>query len=557
MMWVGNSGVLRLVVAGLATAAVGACSSGSGSTSKPDVNVGPLCTTRDPGPSPLRRLTRGDYARTVRDLLGAGLVDTSGLPPDERALGFDNNADVLGSSDLLVEQYQGLAEQAGTAVAASPASFMPCAAGGAAVDAACASSFIADFGRRAWRRPLSADETAMLQGVFTDGNTDGGSAEGLARVTEVILESPQFLYRLESAGDPAASTVADVPGAVPLAPFELASRLSYLVWGSTPDEALLTAAGTGHLTTPADLEREARRLLADPRAHEIVSTFHSEWLSLDKLDDLDKDPVVYAAYSPALRDAFRAETLRFVDEVVFKREGTFSALLGARYTFADATLATYYGVSGPTGATLELVKPDPTRRAGLLTQGSFLAVHAKANQSSPVHRGRFVRESLFCTTPPPPPSNIEIRPPALNPLLSTRQRFAQHESDAFCAGCHTLLDPIGFGFEHYDGIGRWRDQDADAPVDATGALTGTDVDGAFDGAVQLSDRVAGSAEAAQCYATQWFRFGYGRGDTTADACNLSQLGNAFRAAKGDVRELLVALTQTDAFRYRRAEGTTP
>jgi hypothetical protein len=178
-------------------------------------------------------------------------------------------------------------------------------------------------------------------------------------------------------------------------------------------------------------------------------------------------------------------------------------------------------------------------------------VHAKAIQTSPVHRGRFVREQLFCTTPPPPPPDVEIRPPGLNPSQTTRQRFAQHTADQFCAGCHTLMDPIGFGFEHYDGIGRWRDVEGSNPVDGSGMLSGTDVDGPFDGAVELSDKLAGSAQVAECYARQWFRFGYGRGETAMDGCSLQQLTTAFSNANGDVRELLVALTQTDAFRFRR------
>jgi len=184
-----------------------------------------------------------------------------------------------------------------------------------------------------------------------------------------------------------------------------------------------------------------------------------------------------------------------------------------------------------------------------------LAVHSKPNQSSPVHRGRFVREQLLCTTPQPPPANLEIRPPALDPRKTTRQRFSEHTTDAFCAICHKMLDPIGFGFEHYDGIGRWRDTESGLPVDAHGALTGTDVDGDFDGVPALAQRLARSSDVSACYATQWFRFGYGRGETTDDACTLAQLSGALTAAKGDVRELIVALTQTEGFRFRRQEVT--
>ncbi|MBC8133978.1 MAG: DUF1592 domain-containing protein, partial [Deltaproteobacteria bacterium] len=505
--------------------AFAACSSSPEGKDQPP-KLGPLCATRDPGPSPLRRLTRIEYARTVRDLIGPGLLDSSGLPPDERALGFDNNADVLGTSDLLIEQYQDLAERAASVVTADITRFVPCAA--TTADATCARTFLDSFGRRAWRRPLDATETGALMSVFTTGQSDGGFAEGITRTVAVLLQSPQFLYRIETVVDSAGAPITvdtvpatDVPGAVRLSPHETAARLSFLMWGSMPDAILDAAADADKLSTPADLAQQARRMLADPRAHEVVSSFHASWLGLDRLDDLDKDPVVYPTFGAALRDSFRAETTRFIDEVVWKREGTLAALLNARYTFVDGPLRTFYGLSaaaaaGGAGAGADLQHTAlPVGRAGLLTQPSFLAVHAKANQTSPIHRGRFVREQLFCTTPPPPPNNIEIRPPSLDPRKTTRQRFSQHVAESSCASCHTLMDPIGFGFEHYDGIGRWRDKESGAPVDASGALSGTDVDGPFNGAVELADRLAGSAAVARCYATQWFRFAYGRGENAA------------------------------------------
>ena len=534
---------------------LGACGSGGAGGPKADGGVpgppvtssaGPLCATRDPGPSPLRRLTDGEYARTVHDLLGGDLLDVSRLPPGERALGFDNNADVISTSDLLVGAYEDLAEQAGDVVAGNLATYVPCAM--SSPDAACAARFVTDFGGRAWRRPLDTSEQAALASVFADGATAGGFAEGIARVTAVMMASPQFLYRAE----PGAGASADLSGAVALTPYELATRLSYLIWGTMPDGALFDAAASGRLATQADLAREARRMLGDVRAHAVVSTFHAQWLGLDKLQGLGKDAVVYPLFTPALADAFAAETNRFVDEVVWNREGTLAALLTAPYTFGDATLAAFYGLAAPAGGGVGLLPTGGTQRAGLLTQGAFLSVYGKANQSDPVHRGRFVRERLFCTTPPPPPQNIIIRPPDLDPRLTTRQRFDQHTSDPACSGCHQLLDPIGFGFEHYDGMGRWRDMEGGQPVDGSGTVTGTDVDGDFDGAVQLAGKLAQSTEVQVCYATQWFRFGYGRGETDADACSLHDLATAFVTAKGDVRELVVALTQTDAFRYRRA-----
>jgi hypothetical protein len=522
----------------------------------PVVVTAALCTTpRDPGPSPVRRLTRTEYAQTFQDLLGPGAVDVSALPPDEEALGFDNNADVMSTSDLLVEEYDQLAEQAGDWVAShlsNFAAFAACASG-PSPDAACADTLIAEFGRRAWRHPLSAEEAGDLAAVFAAGNADGGFEEGVARVVAVALQSPQFLYRVEVGG----ALAGDLGGAVALTSSELASRLSYLFLGSLPDDGLLAAAEADRLLTAEGLAAEARRLLGDARAHAVVTRFHGEWLGLDGLDTLDKDPVIYPAFDDGLRAGFRAESERFVDEVVWNGAGTLTALLGSNVTFVDAELAAFYGVPAPaagTGTGLGRVVLDARERAGFLTEGAILAVHAKPNQSSPVQRGRFVREQLFCTTPPPPPPNIAIQPPLLDPRKTTRERFVEHTADPFCASCHTQLDPIGFGFEHYDGIGHWRDTESGLPVDGSGMLTGTDVDGPFDGAPALAAQLAASAEVRRCYATEWFRFAYGRGETTADACTLAELAGAFDAADGDVRALMVALTQTDAFRYRRQEG---
>jgi len=486
--------------------------------------------------------------------LGAGLLDSSRLPPDERALGFANNAEVVSTGGLLVEAYTDLAEEAGDVVAANAATYAGCAA--TTPDAACAATFVASFGRRAWRRPLGADEQAALAAVYAGGAADGGFSEGIARVTAVLLSSPQFLYRLEtgtSAATPVATPAADLPDAIALTPNELATRLSYLLWGSMPDATLLDAADAGRLAAPADLAREARRMLADPRARAIVTTFHAQWLGVDQLADASKDHIVYPAYTAELSTAFTRETARFVEKVVFDREGTLGALLSAPYTFGDATLASFYGGTASASATdADLITLPAAQRAGLLTQGAFLSVYGKADQSDPIHRGRFVRERLLCTTPPAPPPNITVRPPDLDPRLTTRQRFAAHTGDPNCSGCHMLLDPIGFSFEHYDGIGHWRDMEGGQPVDSSGALAGTDVDSALDGVVTLAGDLARSTDVQVCYATQWFRFAYGRGETTADACSISDLATAFSAAKGDVRELLVALTQTDAFRYRRA-----
>ena len=228
---------------------------------------------------------------------------------------------------------------------------------------------------------------------------------------------------------------------------------------------------------------------------------------------------------------------------------TLTTLLTAPVTFADASLAAYYGLPAPAGDGYQQIALDPTRAAGMLTQGSFLAVHAKADQTSPVLRGKFVRAQLFCTPPPPPPPSIVVAPPVVDPRLPTRERFAQHTADPVCAGCHTLMDPIGFAFENWDAGGVWRDTDADQPVDATGSLTGTDVDGDLNGVPSLAAKLAGSAQVASCAATQWFRYAFGRSEqTSGDLCAIADLAATLTGPGGDFKKMVRQTVQMAAFR---------
>jgi hypothetical protein len=283
----------------------------------------------------------------------------------------------------------------------------------------------------------------------------------------------------------------------------------------------------------------------------VVASFHDQLFDLATLDTLSK---AAPEYTDAIRNDMKTETRLFVDDV-FWNDGRFDTLFTAPWTYVSRPLANFYGIQGAPASGFTKVAVDPTQRAGVLTQGSFLAIHSRPDQSSPIHRGKFVREKLLCQAIPPPPNNVQINAPAVDPNTSTRQRFEQHEKDPVCAGCHHLMDPIGFGFEHFDPEGRWRDVDGKTPVDASGQILDSyDVNGKFDGALELEDRLRRSGQVRDCVVTQWFRFGYGRTETTLDQCTLAALGTAFAKARYDLRELLVALTQTPAFRYRRVDG---
>lgn len=509
----------------------------------------PTCIGIVPGKSPIRRMTRFEYNNTVRDLLGDDTLPAANFVPEEEALGFDNQAAALGVTQILAEQYMVASEKIATrAAAANFDKVLPCSPV-AGEERACAEKFITTFGRRAYRRPVESDEVSRLLSVYDWGFAEVGFPRGIELVIQSFLQSPHFLYRVEF-GMPDLLEK-DI---VALTPHELASRLSYMLWSSMPDDELFAAADAGKLGTAQDIEKQARRMLDDPRARQAVANFNLQWLGLSHMESMKKDPVTYPKYDESLRAMWREETLSFLDDVIFDGAGDVATIFTATHSVMNTQLATFYGLEGgPTTEAFTRVDLDPTRTAGVLTQGSILAVTGKPNQSSPVHRGKFVRERLLCQTIPPPPNNVVATPPELSPDLTTRERYSQHSTDSACSGCHIKMDPIGFGFEHYDGIGLYRDQENGLPVDATGELVDTrNIDGPFDGVVDLGKKLAESEEARQCVATQWFRYGYGRAEGADDYCAMKDLQETFAQKEFNIKELLVALTQTDAFRYRRA-----
>jgi hypothetical protein len=509
----------------------------------------PLCgEVLRPGPAPVRRMTRFEYNNTVRDLLGDDTSPASDFGAEEEALGFNNNAANLVTSSALAEKYMVAAEGISARATDPLAKNVACDPAVAGEDA-CAREFIASFGKRAFRRPLGQEETDIFVSLYTAARATGDFREGIRAVIEAAIQMPDFLYRLEIGGDPAPGE-----GVVRLDDWAMASRLSYFLWGTMPDADLFAAAEAGELRTNEQIEAQARRMLDHPSAREAVKNFHRQWLDYERIANVGKDAALFPTWAPTLKDQMRQETELFIDSVVFDEGGDLGSLLTASYSFMSPELATFYGAPVPTGPGFERVELDPSQRAGLFTMGSILTINAHSNQTSPVHRGKLVREVFFCDLMPPPPPEIMITVPTPDPNSTARDRFAQHSSDPACKGCHELMDGIGFGFENYDGVGRYRTEENGKPVDATGSIIKSDVDGTFDGAVELAHKLTGSDKVRGCYAKQWFRFAYGRGETQEDTCSMDALKKQFDEGGGDIKELLVALTQTDAFLYRKAGG---
>ena len=506
------------------------------------------CKAINPGPSYVRRLTRREYDNTVRDLLGDGSGLGAGFPAEERVEGFDNNGLGQSVSPALLEQYLLAAERLATAaVEKSLVAIAGCdpatAMGG---EDACAQRFLRGFGLKAFRRPPTADELTMLQGVYAAGKASGGFKGGVRLALTEMLMSPPFLYRVEVGRPPA-------PGErfVSLDHYEMAARLSYLLWGSMPDAALFAAAAAGKLGTRAEIAAEAQRMLGDPRAHDVTAHFYEQWLGLEGLDQVAKDPKAYPTFSASLLGAMRQETLQLAEELTWRSDGDFGALFTLPATFVSAALARFYGLPAPAGAGPGRVTLDG-RRAGLLTQGALLTMLSHANQTSPVLRGKFVREALLCVHPPSPPNDVNVKVPELDPKLTTRERFRQHATDPSCAACHALMDPIGLGLENFDPVGLWRDTENGQTIDASGEVKGLSTDGRFTGAVELGRKLATSDEVRSCLATKWFQYGLGRAQEDADACSLAAVERRFAAGGYRLHDLLIALTETDAFLYRRS-----
>jgi hypothetical protein len=525
----------------------GAAGTGSqaGGQTPEQVLASPACQKPAPGAAPLRRLSNAEYRNTVQDLLAAvpniGPAVTSATKDfveEAESLGFRNNTEFLGVSSLVAQGYLDSAESLAPLVAGASA-LLPCTT----QDAACAKQFVESFGKRAFRRPLAAEEVARYTALYDKAQAKGyGFTTGIEWVVFSMLQSTQFLYRVEL-GAPVATGFAP-------AQYETANRLSYLIWQSMPDQTLFDAAERGELADKKQIEAQARRLLKDPKASRLLEYF-DQWLDTDRLSSFDRDANVYPGLPANLPQLLQNETHAFVSYLLQSPTGNLSELLSGQYSFLNADLAKHYGVTGPTGAAYERV--ELPGRAGVLTQGMLLS-HDKPTRTSIVRRGLKVRLDMLCNKVPAPPNNVQLNLEGLGTGLTQRQRLEKHRTEASCAGCHTLMDPIGVVFEGFDAVGRQRVMDENGmPVDTSSEITATrDMNGPVANAAALGQALANSQEVRDCYVTQSFRFFYGRDYTTADQCSMAKLLISFRDSKQSLSELIVALTQTDQFLYRPA-----
>ncbi len=500
--------------------------------------------------APLRRLTRLEYNNTVRDLLGDDTFPGNAFPAEEIGNGFGNDADAQSVSSLLAEQYSTVAEDIATRATETPAKLgllAECAGDvsestASEVETACAFALIEDLAARAYRRPLrpgEADELLDLQQAIRQEAT---FAESIAAVVAALLQSPDFLYRVEVG-------VIDEDGRRRPSGHEMATRLSYLFWGTMPDSDLFAAADSGELVTDEGVRAQAERLLADPRSRTMVRFFFDNLLPISALSALERDETRYPEYTAAIGALMREETQTFLEHEIFEGPGTWPDALTAPYTFVNAELAAYYGIEGVTGEEFRKVDLDTSQRLGLLTQAGVVSGTIHSNETNPVTRGSFVAQKLMCRQIPLPSGDVlaEVKPPDPDSGATARERYAQHSEDPVCAGCHSLMDPIGLAFENYDAIGRWRDTENGVAIDASGQVPG--IEGTTTTPIELVQAIAAQPQTHECFAKHWANFAYGQTLGEEAECVTEGLQVQFAEAGYDIQTLLLNLTASDAFLY--------
>lgn len=487
-----------------------------------------------------RRLTRVEYDNTLRDLLGDTSRSGFAELPEDVNDPFDNNYTTQLPSPSLIEAVEKLAQEAALRALADPAihdKIIPCTPTGPG-DAACLRKFITTFGRRALRRPLAEEDVLGyldLQAYAVEG---GNFDIGVELVLRAMLQDVEFLYRVET-GAP----VDGAPGTFKLDDHAMAVRLSYFLWGTTPSDSLLDLADAGKLSTAADVRSAAVTMMTDPNAKERVNRFHALWLSYHQLP-----------HPPALTSELRAETAALINRVVFEEPQDYFDLFTFNETFLTDDLADHYGLPKPGSTTGAWVSYGTSGRKGILSHGSVLSAGTKFADTSPTQRGKFVRNRLLCQDIPPPPANVKAdAPPDAAAAGCKIDKYKEHAQVGSCKGCHSQMDPIGFGLEAYDGAGVFRASELGKPecaISGDGELTGV---GAFNGPAGLADRLIESGELERCVITQVYRFAMGRRETAADSAALTELGAHFKDEKHAFDQLMIELVASDAFGFRKQE----
>ena len=509
----------------------------------------PTAAVFTPAASTLRRLTSTQYRNTIADLLGTGVTIKADLDPDTALDGFASiGAARVSLSATATEQFDteafDLAHQA-LSNTATRGALVGCVPAGT-TDDACARTFVTTFGRRAWRRDLTADEITRYATIATTAagmlkDFWGGLEYGLAG----LLDSPHFLYR-EELGTPDPTT----PSRRVFSGYELASRLSFLVTNSTPDDTLLDAAKAGKLATAAGLGAEAQRLLASPRAHDAMANFFTELYALGNLDSLPQSPTFFPAVSATLGASMRTETLKVLDDIAFGANTDYRTLFDTTTTYVNKELASLYGLPAVAGTDfVKVTLPADGPRAGFLGQGSFLAMYSHADSGSPTRRGKFVREVILCQAVPSAPPDVNTTFPVDAPgaaQRTTRQKLEQHRmAGSSCAACHQVMDPVGLGLENFDGVGAYRTMEAGQQIDASGQLDGV----MYSDARGLGAALKNHPDLGSCLTRGVLRYTIAHLETAGEQPVVDALTQQFATNGYKFGSLVLGVVASASFRY--------
>jgi len=509
--------------------------------------LGPLT---QPVPA-LRKLTIAEFTNSIHDLLGSNAPVPAELEPDQQLDGFRSvSASVVAVSPTGVSQYEtainGAAQYAFSS-AAQAAKVLSCVPA-SATDTACPlSQVLGALGRRAFRRPLTAADLTRYVSVATDiaQEPSGSILVGLRYAVSAILQSPEFLYRVEL-GAPSSTD----GGRNKYTDFEMASRLASLLWVSVPDDALMNAAASGSLSTPAGVLAQAKTMLASPKAHQSIANFANDLYGLDPssgtpLTTTFKDPAFYPNWTKTLPVAMQQELLMRVDDVAFT--GDYLSLYDSATVFVNNELAKIYGLpQAATDGFRKATLPAGSPRVGLLGAGAILASNGLPQRSSPTLRGRFVAEQLLCEVVPPPPPNVNTNVLDMLPAgSSVKATLEAHRQNAACAACHALMDPVGLGLENFDSVGAYRTTDNNVPIDATGVLDGM----AFQDEASLGKVLRNHPQAASCFVAKLYEQAQGREMLSVDDPVVASLSKQFETSGHRADQLLLAIATNDAYRF--------
>ncbi len=508
----------------------------------------PVPDDYEPSPVSLRRLLASQYVESTRLLLGDAAAAAAN-PPDDAALnGFTAiGASQLASGSAEIDRYEASARaiaQAAMAPTTPPEAqpidrYLDCIPSGSA-DAACMETFVASFGRSAFRHSLDDDELARYTAVGLTAASDFDDFHaGVQATMAAMLQSPLFLYQVET-GEPDP----DNPGHRRLKGPELATRLAFFLTGSTPDVPLLDAAEAGALDSADGIREAAESLVDQTSARQALHTFSSELLRLRQLPTLPKDSAAFPTYDAELAAAMQEETRLLIEHVAFELDGDFTEVFDADYTFVNDELAGLYGIDPP-GGWSKVSLPESQQRSGVLTQAAWLAMMSHTNVNSPTRRGLFVLEKLLCTEVPLPPPRVNPEPVVPDEGLTLRETLNQHMADPACSTCHALTDPLGFAFENYDASGAYRTLDNGQPIDATGAVAGI---GEFDGAAELAGIIASDERLPSCLVENVFTQGLGFVPEDGQLVGLERVSEAFQNQDNNMKQLLVELAASPVFR---------